>query len=174
MQLHLCIAIKLKQYTMSNLAQKPTFKAKYGNFIGGKFVEPVNGVYFDNSSPIDGQVFTQAARSTKEDIDLALDAAHGAFPTWSKTSVATRSNLLLKIADIMEANLELLATVETIDNGKAIRETRAADLPLCIDHFRYFAGVIRAEEGAISEHDETTVSIVAVSYTHLRAHETEL
>ena len=151
---------KLKQYTMSNLAQKPTFKAKYDNFIGGKFVAPVNGVYFDNSSPIDGQVFTQAARSTKEDIELALDAAHAAFPTWSKTAVATRSNLLLKIADIMEANLELLATVETIDNGKAIRETRAADLPLCIDHFRYFAGVIRSEEGAISEHDETTVSVV--------------
>jgi len=145
---------------MSNLAQKPTFKAKYDNFIGGKFVAPVNGVYFDNSSPIDGQVFTQAARSTKEDIDLALDAAHAAFPSWSKSSVATRSNLLLKIADIMEANLELLATVETIDNGKAIRETRAADLPLCIDHFRYFAGVIRSEEGAISEHDETTVSVV--------------
>ena len=115
---------------MSNLAQKPTFKPKYDNFIGGKFIAPVNGVYFDNSSPIDGQVFTQAARSTKEDIELALDAAHAAFPTWSKSSVATRSNLLLKIADIMEANLELLATVETIDNGKAIRETRAADLPL--------------------------------------------
>lgn len=144
---------------MSTLAQRPTFKSQYDNFIGGKFVPPVSGEYFDNISPIDGKVFTKAARSGKEDIELALDAAHAAFPSWSKTSVTSRSNLLLKIADIMEANLELLATVETIDNGKAIRETRAADLPLCIDHFRYFAGVIRSEEGAISEHDEHTVSI---------------
>ncbi|WP_341902286.1 aldehyde dehydrogenase family protein [Fluviicola taffensis] len=144
---------------MSSTAQRPNFKPQYDNFIGGKFVAPVSGEYFDNISPIDGKVFTKAARSTKEDIELALDAAHAAFPTWSKTSVTNRSNLLLKIADIMEANLELLATVETIDNGKAIRETRAADLPLCIDHFRYFAGVIRSEEGTISEHDEFTVSI---------------
>ncbi|WP_430406330.1 aldehyde dehydrogenase family protein [Fluviicola sp.] len=144
---------------MSSLAQRPNFKPHYDNFIGGKFVAPVSGEYFDNISPIDGKVFTKAARSTKEDIELALDAAHAAFPTWSKTSVTNRSNLLLKIADIMEANLELLATVETIDNGKAIRETRAADLPLCVDHFRYFAGVIRSEEGTISEHDEFTVSI---------------
>ncbi len=138
---------------------RPTFKDHYDNFIGGKFVAPVNGEYFDNISPIDGKVFTKAARSGKEDIELALDAAHEAFKTWSKTSATSRSNILLKIADIMEANLEYLATVETIDNGKAIRETRAADLPLCIDHFRYFAGVIRAEEGSISEHDEHTVSI---------------
>ena len=144
---------------MGNSAQKPTFKSSYGNFINGKFVPPVNGEYFDNISPIDGQVFTKAARSGKEDIELALDAAHAAFKTWSKTSAAYRSNLLLKIADIMEQNLEYLAVVETIDNGKAVRETRAADLPLCIDHFRYFAGVIRAEEGSISEHDEHTVSI---------------
>ena len=144
---------------MSNAKQRPTFKSKYDNFIGGKFTPPVKGEYFDNISPVDGKVFTQAARSTKEDIDLALDAAHEAFKTWSKTSVTTRSNMLLKIADIMEANLEYLATVETIDNGKAIRETMAADLPLCIDHFRYFAGVIRSEEGAIAEHDEHTVSI---------------
>jgi aldehyde dehydrogenase len=138
---------------------RPTFKDHYDNFIGGKFVAPVNGEYFDNISPIDGKVFTKAARSGKEDIELALDAAHKAFKTWSKTSATSRSNILLKIADVMEANLEYLATVETIDNGKAIRETRAADLPLCIDHFRYFAGVIRAEEGSISEHDEHTVSI---------------
>ena len=144
---------------MGNSAQKPTFKSSYGNFINGQFVPPVNGEYFDNISPIDGQVFTKAARSGKEDIELALDAAHAAFKTWSKTSAAYRSNLLLKIADIMEQNLEYLAVVETIDNGKAVRETRAADLPLCIDHFRYFAGVIRAEEGSISEHDEHTVSI---------------
>ncbi len=145
---------------MENLANKPNFKAKYDNYIGGKFVAPVKGEYFDNASPIDGKVFTKAARSTKEDVELALDAAHLAFPTWSKTSVTTRSNVLLKIAQVIEDNLEYLATVETIDNGKAIRETRAADLPLVVDHFRYFAGVIRAEEGTISEHDENTVSSV--------------
>lgn len=145
---------------MENLASKPTFKNKYDNYIGGKFVAPVKGEYFDNISPIDGKVFTKAARSGKEDIELALDAAHLAFPSWSKLSVTNRSNILLKIAQVIEDNLEYLAVVETIDNGKAIRETRAADLPLVIDHFRYFAGVIRAEEGTISEHDENTVSIV--------------
>ncbi|MBI3518101.1 MAG: aldehyde dehydrogenase [Bacteroidetes bacterium] len=145
---------------MENLATKPAFKNKYDNYIGGKFVAPVKGEYFDNISPIDGKVFTKAARSGKEDIELALDAAHQAFPSWSKLSVANRSNILLKIAQVIEDNLEYLAVVETIDNGKAIRETRAADLPLVIDHFRYFAGVIRAEEGTISEHDENTVSIV--------------
>lgn len=144
---------------MSNLANRPTFKSHYDNFIGGKFVPPVKGNYFENISPIDGKLIAKAARSTAEDIELALDSAHEAFKSWSKTSATTRSNLLLKIADVMEANLEYLATVETIDNGKAIRETRAADLPLCIDHFRYFAGVIRSEEGTISEHDEHTVSI---------------
>jgi aldehyde dehydrogenase len=137
----------------------PAFKTRYDNYIGGKFVAPVSGQYFDNISPVTGKAFTQAARSGKEDIELALDAAHKAFPEWSKTSAAYRSNILLKIAQVMEDNLELLATVETIDNGKPIRETRAADLPLCIDHFRYFAGVLRAEEGTISEHDEHTVSI---------------
>ncbi len=141
------------------VAKQPTFKAKYDHFIGGKFVAPIKGEYFDNVSPVDGKVFTQAARGTKEDIDAALDAAHAAFSSWSKTSVAYRSGILLKIAQVMEDNLEYLATVETIDNGKAIRETRAADLPLCVDHFRYFAGVLRAEEGTISEHDEHTVSI---------------
>ena len=135
------------------------FKSQYDNFIGGEWVKPVKGQYFDNISPVNGEVFTQAARSTKEDIELALDAAHKAFPSWSKTAAATRSNLLLKIAQIMEDNLDYLATIETVDNGKAIRETRAADLPLCIDHFRYFAGVIRADESTMSEHDENTVSI---------------
>lgn len=142
-----------------NLAKRPQFKEKYGNYIDGKFVEPVKGEYFDNESPIDGKVFTKAARSTKEDIELALDAAHKAFETWSKTAAAYRSNILLKIAQIIEDNLEYLAVVESIDNGKAIRETRAADMPLCVDHFRYFAGVIRAEEGSVSEHDENTVCI---------------
>lgn len=139
---------------------KPSFKAKYGNYINGKFQDPVGGVYFDNISPIDGKAFTQAARSNSADIELALDAAHSAFATWKHSSVATRSNLLLQIAQVIEENLEYLATVETIDNGKPIRETRAADLPLVVDHFRYFAGVLRAEEGSISEHDEHTVSIV--------------
>jgi aldehyde dehydrogenase len=142
-----------------SVAQKPIFKDRYDNFIGGKFVPPVKGEYFDNISPVDGKVFTQAARSTKEDIDAAVDAATEAFKTWSKTSATTRSNLLLKIAQVIEDNLAYLATVETIDNGKAIRETMAADLPLVVDHFRYFAGAIRAEESSISEHDEFTVSI---------------
>lgn len=144
---------------MADLAKKPAFKDKYDNYIGGKFTAPVDGKYFDNISPVDGKVFTKAARSTKADIELALDAAHAAFPSWSKTAASVRSNILLKIAQVIEDNLEYLAVVETIDNGKAIRETRAADLPLVIDHFRYFAGVLRAEEGTISEHDEYTVSI---------------
>ncbi len=139
--------------------KKVNFKSKYDNFIGGQWVAPKDGEYFDNITPITGQVFTQAARSKKADVELALDAAYKAFPSWSKTAAATRSNLLLKVAQVMEDNLEYLATVETIDNGKAIRETMAADLPLAIDHFRYFAGVIRGDESTISEHDEHTVSI---------------
>jgi len=139
--------------------QKPTFKEKYDNFINGEFVAPVNGKYFDNVSPVDGKVFTKAARSSEEDVNLALDAAHAAFPAWSTTSATERSNILLKIAQVMEDNFEYLATLETIDNGKPIREARAADIPYCIDHFRYFAGVIRADEGTISEHDKDTVSI---------------
>jgi aldehyde dehydrogenase len=144
---------------MEKNVQRPDFKPRYENYIGGKFVAPVKGAYFENISPVDGKVFTTAARSTKEDIELALDAAHAAFPTWSKTSATFRSNLLLKIAQIIEDNLSYLAAVETIDNGKPIRETMAADLPLVVDHFRYFGGVLRSEEGTISEHDEHTVSI---------------
>ncbi|MCB0577329.1 MAG: aldehyde dehydrogenase family protein, partial [Saprospiraceae bacterium] len=125
----------------------PRFKAQYDNFIGGKWVAPVRGEYFDNISPVDGQVFTKVARSTAEDVELALDAAHAAAPHWNNTSATERSNILLKIADVMEQNLDVLAQSETWDNGKPLRETRAADLPLAIDHFRYFAGVIRAEEG---------------------------
>ena len=140
--------------------ERPAFKSHYDNFIGGKFVPPVKGIYFDNISPVDGKVFTKAARSSKEDVELALDAAHEAFKTWSKSSPTYRSNILLKVAQKIEDNLTYLATVETIDNGKAIRETLAADLPLVADHFRYFASVIRAEEGTIAEHDEHTVSIV--------------
>ncbi|TAF63749.1 MAG: aldehyde dehydrogenase [Cytophagales bacterium] len=144
---------------IENLVSRPTFKEKYDNFINNEWVAPVKGEYFANISPVDGQNFTQVARSTKEDIELALDAAHAAFKTWSKTSASERSNVLLKIADIMEKNLDYLAAVETIDNGKPIRETKAADLPLAIDHFRYFAGVIRSDEGSIAELDETTISI---------------
>ncbi len=134
------------------------FKKKYDNFIGGEWVAPIKGIYFDNISPIDGVVFTQAARSTAEDIELALDAAHKAKTAWNKSSATERSNLLLKIADRLEANLEMLAVAETWDNGKPVRETLAADIPLAIDHFRYFAGCIRAQEGAISDLDEDTVA----------------
>jgi aldehyde dehydrogenase len=148
-----------EQVINASRVQRPKFKTHYDNFIGGQWVKPVKGEYFDNISPIDGLPFTQAARSTKEDIELALDAAHAAFPSWSKTAVATRSNILLKIADIMEQNLAYLASAETVDNGKPIRETINADIPLCIDHFRYFAGVIRADEGSVAELDDTTVSI---------------
>lgn len=135
-----------------------TFKKRYDNFIGGQWVPPVKGQYFDNASPVDGQVFTQAARSTAEDIDLALDAAHRAAPAWGRTSVTERSNILLRIADRMEQNLEMLAVAETWDNGKPVRETLAADLPLAIDHFRYFAGCIRAQEGGLSQIDDSTVA----------------
>ncbi|MGB0431067.1 MAG: aldehyde dehydrogenase family protein [Bacteroidia bacterium] len=138
---------------------RPEIKSQYEHFIGGEWIAPNGGEYFDNISPVDGQVMSTAARGNKADIELALDAAHKAFATWSKTSAAARSNVLLKIADVMEANAELLARVETLDNGKALRETRAADIPLCIDHFRYFAGAIRADESTMSEHDENTVSI---------------
>ncbi len=140
--------------------QKPTFKGRYDNYIGGKFVPPVQGKYFDNISPLDGKVFTQVAHSTKEDLELAVDAAHKAFQTWSKTSATERSIILNKIADRIEQNLEYIAAVETIDNGKAVRETLNADIPLAIDHFRYFAGVIRAEEGSLSELDANTVSLI--------------
>jgi aldehyde dehydrogenase len=141
------------------LVARPAFKERYDNFIGGEWVSPLKGEYFDNVSPIDGQNFTKVARSTKEDIELALDAAHKAFATWSKTSAAYRSNILLKIADVIEQNLEFLAAVETVDNGKPIRETKGADLPLAIDHFRYFAGCLRADEGTLSEHDANTLSM---------------
>lgn len=140
--------------------KRPTFKSHYDNYIDGKFVPPVQGKYFDNISPLDGQVFTKAAHSTKEDLDLAVDAAAKAFETWSKTSATERSIILNKIADRMEQNLEYIAAVETIDNGKAVRETLNADIPLAIDHFRYFASVIRAEEGSLSELDATTVSLI--------------
>ncbi len=149
----------LEKEKTSTLVARPTFKARYDNFIGGKWVAPVDGEYFDNISPIDGKAFTQVARSNHKDVELALDAAHKAFPAWARTSAADRSNMLLKIADVVEKNLDYLATVETIDNGKAIRETRAADVPLVVDHFRYYAGVIRAEESTVAELDANTLSM---------------
>lgn len=145
--------------TTATVVEKPKFKDQYENFIGGKWVAPVKGEYFESISPVDGNAFTKVARSTEEDIELALDAAWEAAKTWNNSSATERSNMLLKIADRMEQNLEVLARAETWDNGKAIRETRAADLPLAVDHFRYFAGVIRAEEGTVSELDSNTVSM---------------
>jgi aldehyde dehydrogenase len=134
------------------------FKSIYQNYIGGQWVEPVNGKYFDNISPVNGQVFCQIPRSDQHDIDLALDAAHRAKASWGATSAAERSNILLKIADRMEANLTLLSVAETWDNGKAVRETLNADIPLAVDHFRYFAGCLRAQEGSAAEIDANTVS----------------
>ncbi|WP_138512713.1 aldehyde dehydrogenase family protein [Rhodoferax bucti] len=137
---------------------KITYKAQYDNFIGGKWVAPVKGQYFDVITPVSGKVYTKAARSGAEDVELALDAAHAASDAWGKTDAATRANILLKIADRIEQNLELLAYAETVDNGKAIRETLNADIPLTVDHFRYFAGCVRAQEGALSNIDENTVA----------------
>ena len=132
------------------------YKAKYGNYINGEFVEPKSGQYFENCSPITGEVICEVARSNADDVNAALDAAHAAFPAWGKTSLAERANILNKIADVMENNLMLLATAETIDNGKPIREAVNADMALAVDHFRYFAGCIRAEEGSIAEIDANT------------------
>ena len=143
---------------LKGMGVKIPYKAKYDNFIGGKWVAPVSGEYFDVITPITGLPYTKAARSGAADVELALDAAHAAADKWGKTSVQERANMLLKIADRLEANLELLATAETIDNGKPIRETINADIPLAIDHFRYFAGCIRAQEGSLAELDENTVA----------------
>ena len=137
---------------------KVTFKKRYENYIGGKWVPPVKGQYFDNVSPVTGKPFCEVPRSDAADIELALDAAHAAKVAWGKTSYAARSVILNKIADRMEQNLEMLAVAETWDNGKPVRETINADLALAIDHFRYFAGVIRAQEGSIAEIDDTTVA----------------
>lgn len=135
-----------------------SYAARYDNFIGGEWTAPVEGQYFENPSPVDGQTFTEVARSTAADVELALDAAHTAADGWGATSAAERANILNKIADRMEDNLEALAVAETWENGKPVRETKAADLPLAIDHFRYFAGAIRAQEGGISEIDGDTIA----------------
>jgi aldehyde dehydrogenase len=137
---------------------KVQFKKQYENFIGGQWRPPVKGGYFDVITPITGKPYTKAARSTAEDIELALDAAHAAADKWGRTPAAERANVLLKIADRLEQHLDALAYAETVDNGKPIRETLNADIPLAIDHFRYFAGCVRAQEGALSDLDETTVA----------------
>ncbi|WP_104166535.1 aldehyde dehydrogenase family protein [Arthrobacter sp. SX1312] len=133
---------------------KVSFKPRYENWIGGEWVSPIKGQYFENISPVTGKAFCEVARGTAEDIELALDAAHKAAPSWGKTSAADRALVLNRIADRMEENLEMLAVADTWDNGKPVRETLAADIPLAIDHFRYFAAAIRAQEGALSQLDE--------------------
>ena len=146
-------------YAYPNTEKSPVqFREKYDNFINGEWVAPLDGEYFDNSSPIDGKVFCQIARSKEADVEAALDAAHAAKDAWGKTSVTERSKMLLKLADGIEANLEKIAIAESYENGKPVRETLAADIPIAIDHLRYFAGVIRAQEGGISQIDEDTVA----------------
>ncbi len=133
-------------------------ESRYGHFIGGEWVDPVKGGWFENISPVNGKPFTEVGRGTAEDIEKALDAAHAAADAWGRTSTTERSNILLRIADRLEQNLEMLAVAESWENGKAVRETLAADLPLAVDHFRYFAGVLRGQEGTSSEIDENTVA----------------
>jgi aldehyde dehydrogenase len=133
-------------------------KARYDNWINGRYAAPVRGQYFENYTPVTGQVLCEVARSTAEDVELALDAAHAASDGWGRTSAADRARILNRIADRLEEHLEAMAVIETIDNGKPIRETRAADLPLAIDHFRYFAGCLRAQEGRLSQLDDDTVA----------------
>lgn len=146
------------EQALSKLEGKSLIQAKYDNFIGGRWVAPVKGQYFDNISPVTGKRVCQVARGSAEDIELALDAAHKAKGAWGRTSTTERSNILNRIAQRIEDNLDMLALVETIDNGKPIRETTAADLPLAVDHFRYFAGCLRAQEGGISEIDHDTIA----------------
>jgi len=145
-------------HALNFLREKMKLKEKYDNFIGGEWVAPADGRYFDNISPIDGGIINQFARSSAADIEKALDAAHKAKDAWAKTSPTDRAAVLLKIADRMEAHLNEIATIETIDNGKPIRETKNADVPLAIDHFRYFASCARTQEGGLSELDDNTVA----------------
>jgi aldehyde dehydrogenase len=149
----------MTQYAAPGQPGSPVWvQDRYGNYIGGEFVPPSKGRYFENPSPVTGRPFTEIARSTAEDVELALDAAHGAKRAWGRTSATERANILTKMADQIEAHLEPLAIAETWDNGKPVRETLAADLPLVVDHFRYYAGAIRAQEGSISEIDADTVA----------------
>lgn len=139
--------------------KKPAFKESYSNFINGEFVAPIGGQYFENTSPVDGSLIAKYPRSQKEDVELAVDAANAAKESWGNTSATERATLLNKVADIIEAHLEEFALVETCDNGKAIRETLNADIPLAVDHWRYFAACIRAEEGSATELDAHTLSM---------------
>jgi len=140
------------------LSETASFRPRYGNYIGGRWVEPASGQYFENVTPVTGRVFCEIPRSNAQDIDRALDAAHAARASWAQTSPTDRANIMIQIAQRMEDNLEMLALAETWDNGKPIRESMAADLPLAIDHWRYFAGCIRAQEGSVSEIDHDTVA----------------
>ncbi|MFF2165865.1 aldehyde dehydrogenase family protein [Streptomyces sp. NPDC058175] len=135
-----------------------SYQSRYDHFIGGEYVPPALGQYFENPSPVNGKPFTEIARGTEADVERALDAAHAAAPAWGCTSPTARADILLKIADRMEANLEKLAVAESWENGKPVRETLAADIPLAIDHFRYFAGALRAQEGSLSEIDDDTIA----------------
>ena len=143
---------------ISKIDTQSPFKTRYDNYIGGRFQPPVSGRYFENITPITGQVVCEVAQSDAADVERAIDAAHAAKVAWGRTSITERSNILLKIADRMQANLDLLAKAETWDNGKPIRESRFADIPLAIDHFRYFAGVLRGQEGSMSEIDNDTIA----------------
>ncbi|HXB95960.1 MAG TPA: aldehyde dehydrogenase family protein [Puia sp.] len=143
----------------STVAARPSFKDRYDHYIGGRWAPPESGDYFDNISPIDGKVFSRVACGNARDIEKAIDAAHAAFPLWSKSSGAYRHDLLLKIAEVIAANQDYLAAVETIDNGKPIRESRNADVPLMVDYFRYFAGAVENDEEVIDEHNDMVVGI---------------
>ncbi|MGI4765772.1 MAG: aldehyde dehydrogenase family protein, partial [Janthinobacterium lividum] len=146
------------QQALDQVQKQVLIREQYENYIGGRWVAPVEGRYFDNPSPVTGKVLCQVPRSSAADVELALDAAHKAKDAWGKTSAAERAKVLNRIADTLEQKLELVAMIETLDNGKPIRETTLADLPLAVDHFRYFAGVIRAQEGSLSEIDKDTVA----------------
>ncbi|KRS13753.1 aldehyde dehydrogenase [Roseovarius atlanticus] len=148
----------MNELTQLSAEFQSPFKSRYDNFIGGRFTPPVNGKYFDNVTPITGQAVCEIARSDAADVELALNAAHTAKDAWGRTSVTERANILLKVADRIEENLDLIAVAETWDNGKPIRETVNADIPLAVDHFRYFASVLRGQEGAMSEIDADTVA----------------
>jgi aldehyde dehydrogenase len=142
----------------AKIYEKPKFKPQYENFIGGEWVAPISGEYFDNVSPVDGEVLTRIPRSNEEDVESAVAAAKKAFESYKHTSSAQKSAMLNKVADAIEANLEAIALAETLDNGKTVRETLNADIPLVVDHFRYFASVVRAESGTVSDLDENTIS----------------
>src|SRR5690242_11192813 len=157
----MAVAELIKEFSLDEALEtlhKKGVRAKYENFIGGKWTPPVRGKYFVDHSPINAEPIAEIAKSTTEDVEKALDAAHAARKAWEHTSPAARAAILNKIADLMEENLEVLAIAETIDNGKPIRETRNADVPLSIDHFRYFASCIRAEVGELGELDNDTVA----------------